>query len=58
MNYNGWNRDYLMYKSTYDEIFQECILSGEQAVSTEYLDNEVAEISKRKYADTRWQFLL
>ena len=52
MNYNGWNRDYLMYKSTYDEIFQECILSGEQDVSTEFLDNEVAEISKRKYAVT------
>lgn len=52
MNYNGWEKDYLLYKSTYDELFEECISAGEQDVSTEFLDDEIAEISKRKYAVT------
>lgn len=52
MNYNGWEKDYLAHKDVYDELFEECMLAGEQDVSTEFLDDEIAEISKRKYAVT------
>ena len=50
MDYQGWERDYLENKDTYDALISKCILAGEQDVSTEFLDKEVAEIADRKYA--------
>jgi dTDP-4-amino-4,6-dideoxygalactose transaminase len=50
MDYQGWERDYLENKDTYDALISKCILAGEQDVNTEFLDKEVAEIADRKYA--------
>ena len=52
MDYQGWERDYLENKDTYDALISKCILAGEQDVSTSFLEKEIAAIANRKYAVT------